>query len=66
MKNYKLVDILLTMESGSRPKGGIIAGEGDIPSLGAEHLDGNGGFKFDNLKLVPLSFFKSMKQGLLQ
>ena len=46
MKTIKLYKIVAELESGSRPKGGVSINSGTIPSLGAEHLDNNGKFKF--------------------
>lgn len=66
MTVVSLSEVVSSLESGSRPKGGIVDGVGDIPSLGAEHLDGQGGFKFLKLKLIPRSFFSSMKNGIIQ
>lgn len=55
--------MLLTLESGARPKGGATSETGEIPSIGAEHLADDGGFKFNRVKRIPRSFFKSMKSG---
>lgn len=59
-----LTEIVSELESGSRPKGGVTS-EGDIPSLGAEHLDNEGGFYFKNIKRVSKEFFYSLKSGKL-
>lgn len=66
MKTVTLSDLFSALESGSRPKGGIIDGVGEIPSLGAEHLNGQGGFNFTKLKMVPQEFFDSMSKGLIK
>ena len=63
MKVCKLTDVLHALESGARPKGGVSFESGEIPSIGGEHLDSNGGFKLDNLKRVPEVFFESMRSG---
>ena len=66
MKVVKLSNIKATLESGCRPKGGIIDGKGDVPSLGAEHLNNQGGFEFGKLKKIPHNFFSSMSKGVLK
>lgn len=62
----KLSDVLDRLESGKRPKGGVKAIKAGIPSIGGEHLQSNGGFKFDKLKYVPLDFASTMKKGRIQ
>jgi len=37
-----------------------------IPSIGGEHLNENGGFRFESIKFVPYSFFERMNQGHIQ
>lgn len=63
MKHIPLSEVVAELESGSRPKGGVADKGGDIPSLGAEHLDDSGHFKLDKLKLVPRDFFDQMRSG---
>ena len=63
MINVPLENVLLSLESGSRPKGGVSADSGDIPSIGGEHLTDNGSFDFTNIKRIPISFLKKMKSG---
>jgi type I restriction enzyme, S subunit len=64
LKTVALSEVVLSLESGARPKGGVDA-EGDIPSLGGEHLSDDGGFRFSNLKRIPRSFFDHLKSGRL-
>ncbi len=59
----QLEDILINLESGSRPKGGVRNISEGIPSIGGEHLDYSGGFNFTNLRFVPESFAKKMSRG---
>jgi len=66
IKNIPLIEVLVRIESGSRPKGGASTENQGIPSLGAEHLDENGGFNFSNFKTVPISWFNSMNQGVIK
>ncbi|MDY0256612.1 restriction endonuclease subunit S [Gudongella oleilytica] len=62
----KLNDYILSLESGSREKGGAIS-EG-IPSIGAEHLNNEGGFNLDKekLKYISATHFKNMKTGKIR
>jgi type I restriction enzyme, S subunit len=57
--------VLLSLESGARPKGGVSADSGEIPSLGGEHVNSDGGFDFTNIKRIPRSFFEKMRSGLI-
>ncbi|MFM7854055.1 MAG: restriction endonuclease subunit S, partial [Flammeovirgaceae bacterium] len=61
----KLSQILSSLESGGRPKGGASLENKGIPSLGVEHLDGNGGFNFKTVKYIPEEFFNSLKNGII-
>ncbi len=58
-----LRELLLALESGSRPKGGVKGIESGVPSLGGEHLDANGGFRLDRVRYVPREFAASMRRG---
>lgn len=58
--------LLQTLESGSRPKGGVRGIKDGVPSIGGEHLNERGGFRFEAVKFVPASFFKRMNQGQIQ
>lgn len=59
MKVYKLAEILSSLESGGRPKGGSIADINAIPSIGAEHLNDFGGFNFTAVKYIPRDYFNN-------
>ena len=61
-----LNQILQTLESGSRPKGGVRGIKEGIPSIGGEHINENGGFRFETIKFVPHNFFKQMNHGYIQ
>lgn len=61
-----LDQLLQTLESGSRPKGGVRGITEGIPSIGGEHINENGGFRFDTIKFVPYNFFKQMNHGQIQ
>lgn len=62
-----LGDLLETLESGSRPKGGIDPDlkEG-IPSIGAESVDGLGVYDHSKTKFVTREFFDSMRRGVIR
>ena len=59
--------ILETIESGSRPKGGIDSSliEG-IPSIGAESIDGIGSYDYSKTKFIPPDFFSKMSRGIVK
>jgi len=59
----KHLDNLVTLESGSRPKGGVAKYTDGIPSIGAEHLNNSGGFNYDKIKYVPTQFYERMNKG---
>lgn len=61
--SVRLIDLLESLESGRRPAGGVSADTGEIPSLGAEHLDDDGGFNFVSVKRIPIEFFDTLKTG---
>ena len=61
-----LDQFLQALESGSRPKGGVRGIKEGIPSIGGEHLDENGGFRFQSIKFVPHTFFEQMNRGRIQ
>lgn len=59
-----LADFGITLDSGSRPKGGIDTSlENGMPSLGAESINGLGEFDYSAVKLVPSDFFEKQKRG---
>jgi len=58
--------LLSTLESGSRPKGGVKGILNGVPSIGAEHLTDDSGFNFSNIRYIPESFANKMKRGILQ
>lgn len=58
--------LLVTLESGSRPKGGVGEIPDGIPSLGGEHINRNGGFVWETPKHVTQDFYVDMKRGRIQ
>ena len=61
-KSGKLSEFI-TLESGSRPRGGVRGIAEGIPSLGGEHLNDEGSFNFEKIKYVPEKYFKSLNKG---
>ena len=61
-----LKEILVSLESGKRPRGGVKNIKSGVPSIGGEHLNANGGFKFEKIKYVPEKFADSMVRGHIQ
>ena len=59
-------DLLDTLESGTRPKGGVSGISEGIPSVGAENILGLGIYNYGKEKFVPYSFFEKMKKGKVQ
>ena len=56
-----LLDVLSTIESGSRPKGGSeLSG---VPSIGAENIDGIGHYDYSKEKYINRDFFQSLRHG---
>ncbi len=69
LKDWKLIklkEVYLELQSGKRPKGGVQDIKEGIPSLGAEHLNKNGGFKFEKIKYVPIEFANQMQKGIIK
>ena len=64
MANKKFKRCLQRLQSGKRPKGEFRIETG-IPSIGAEHLNTNGGFKFEKIKFVPQDFATKMSKGII-
>src|SRR3989344_4117776 len=59
-------DILKEIESGSRPKGGIDSNEIDIPSIGAENINGIANHDYSKEKYISREFFNNMNQGVVK
>ena len=62
----KLRDVLIVLESGKRPKGGISNIDDGIPSIGAENILGLGKFNYSKNKLISHEFFSTLKKGVIQ
>lgn len=63
----QLQEIISTIESGSRPKGGVRIGDNSkgVPSYGGENISMNGGMLYDSVRMVPTSFATEMRRGVL-
>ena len=61
-----LRDVLESLESGSRPKGGINPNEKAVPSIGAENILGLGKYVYDKEKYISQEFFGKMRRGKIQ
>ncbi|MEM3473711.1 MAG: restriction endonuclease subunit S [Nitrososphaeria archaeon] len=62
-KWVKLSEVLVSIENGSRPKGGVSHIKEGIPSIGAEHLTAYGKFNFSNLRFISKEFYESIRNG---
>lgn len=62
----QLDGLLISLESGSRPKGGVRGIDIGIPSVGGEHLNDDGNFNFSNIKFVPKAFALKMNRGQIK
>ena len=66
-KNGKLGDVIISIETGRRPKGGIdpnlLAG---VPSIGAENINGIGNYDYNKTKYVTEEYYSAMKSGEIQ
>jgi type I restriction enzyme S subunit len=61
-----LKDVLATLESGSRPKGGIDPEARGVASIGAENIIGLGRYDYSKEKFVTREFFDNMNRGHVQ
>lgn len=62
----KLGDVLESLETGTRPKGGAIGIIKGIPSISAEQMTSHGTLDFSVLRYVPEEFYHSMTRGRIQ
>ena len=61
-----LKTLLTSLESGSRPKGGVRGIKEGIPSIGGEHLTYKGTLDFSSIKYVSNEFASRMNKGHIQ
>jgi len=62
----ELGSLLVELESGKRPKGGVKESTFGVPSVGAENIIGIGKHNYRSEKYVPQDFFKRMKKGVVR
>jgi len=62
----RLGEVLESIESGSRPKGGIDPEQREVPSIGAENVLGLGRYDFGKEKYVSEEFYENMRKGKIQ
>jgi type I restriction enzyme S subunit len=60
-----LSNCLESLESGGRPKGGASL-NGEMPSIGAEHLNNRGSFNFESMKFIPIEYYNGMSRGKIK
>ncbi len=65
-KQFQLIDVISTLENGSRPKGGVRGIETGVPSVGGEHINTLGGFDFSEVRYVPREFYDDLKHGKIE
>ena len=66
IKYKKLSTITLPPISGNRPPGGVNSSDDGIPSFGGENILMNGGVLYDDVKTIPIQFYKYMPKGKLE
>jgi type I restriction enzyme S subunit len=59
----KLGEVLVAIETGGRPKGGVKDISEGVPSVGAESIVGIGHFDYEKTRFVPRQFFDEMFKG---
>jgi len=65
-KIEKLSIYVDTLESGSRPRGGVSKYTSGVPSISAEQILPDGNFYWDKTKYVPEPFYNSSTRGKIQ
>jgi type I restriction enzyme S subunit len=61
-----LSELLIDLESGSRPRGGVRGIACGVPSIGGEHLKYDGSFDFTAIKYVSTQFAAGMSKGHIE
>ncbi|MBI2487459.1 MAG: restriction endonuclease subunit S [Deltaproteobacteria bacterium] len=62
----RLGEVLKSIESGRRPKGGVGEIKEGVPSIGAENIIGLGKYDYSKEKYVSVDFFSQMKSGIVK
>ena len=61
-----LENVLHTLETGKRPKGGVLHQDSGVLSISAEHMTPSGGIDTSVKRFVPVDFYRAMKKGKVQ
>jgi type I restriction enzyme, S subunit len=61
-----LGDHLSVLETGRRPRGGVGGYASGVPSIGAESITSMARFDFAKVRYVPVEYFNSMRQGIVE
>lgn len=61
-----LGELLVALESGSRPKGGITEIPDGIPSISGEHINRKGEIVWKNPKYITRAFYSGMRRGRIE
>lgn len=61
-----LAELIVALESGSRPKGGVAELPDGIPSVSGEHINREGTFYWASPKHITREFYAAMKRGRIQ
>ena len=61
-----LENVLQTLETGKRPKGGVLHQDSGVLSISAEHMTPSGGIDTSVKRFVPVDFYRAMKKGKVQ
>jgi len=61
-----LENVLQTLETGKRPKGGVLHQDSGVLSISAEHMTPSGGIDTSIGRFVPVDFYQAMKKGKVQ
>jgi len=62
----RLGDLLSSIETGARPKGGVGYLSEGIPSIGAENIIGLGVYDYSKKKFISIKFFTKMNKGIIK
>ena len=57
---------IVTIETGSRPQGGVSQYDEGVISIGGEHIGLDGRLKLENLKYVPRDFYNKRRNGKIK
>jgi type I restriction enzyme S subunit len=64
--NSTIGELSCSIESGSRPKGGVGSLSSGIPSIGAENIIGLGRYNYASEKYITKEFYENLKKGVLK